>query len=110
MVGKERTWVDDLFDEVITEDKARKSYVPRVGDVIYIPSEDHWDYEALSFRGGKAEVYKIVRKGNTPAEGLWYVRASEHELAAYSWEYLRELQGELEEQFGDCWASPAVMY
>lgn len=59
MPENERTWVDDLFEEVIAEAEARKAYVPKVGDTIYVPSCVYGEVEGVRIRGGKAEILRV---------------------------------------------------
>lgn len=109
MPENKRTWVDDLFEEVIQESRAREKFAPSIGDTIYIPTFEYMggEGEVTSIAGGKAEILRInqVRE----PESDYYtvvVRVKNLDFVGFSWNKLRDIQNDLKKEFGD---TPARM-
>ena len=107
MPENKRHWADDLLKEVLEEDKARKEYVPKPGDTIYIPTALYADFQGdILINGGQAEVLR-VNEVLLPEDKNYttVVRVKGLDYYPFSWNFIAEKQGDLKEKFGNQKAS-----
>ena len=81
-------------------EKLDYSSLPRIGDVIYVPTDLYLSHGVDDFRGGKARVAEVVEE---VSEGLKtpFIRVKERLDTLYNWPYLSKQQVELRKEFGD---------
>ena len=77
--------------------------VPKVNDVIYVPSSFYLSHGVDDFIGGKAIVQK-VKDGISAGETVPFVVVKARPGTRYNWEELSEKQEELAQKFGGQWA------
>lgn len=77
----------------------KKQYIPKIGDIIYIPSELYLFRGIDDIYGGKAKIIEVddTRK-------YIYIRVEAFPGIQYNWEVLKEKQEKLKKKFGDHWA------
>ena len=90
-------------------DKPDYPSLPRIGDVIYVPTDLYLSHGVDDFRGGKARVVEVVEE---ISEGLKtpFIRVDERPDTLYNWPYLSKQQEELRKEFGDQEAHPDPDY
>lgn len=75
----------------------RGKRTPKVGDIIYVPTQMYIDRGEDDVQGGRARVTKV--KGT-------FVTTREHPGNSYNWECLVHEQEKLEKEYGMMWAHP----
>jgi hypothetical protein len=76
------------------------NYIPKVGDEIYVDTSLYLSHGADDFIGGKATVIE-VKDGKSAGKVVPFVVVKEKPYAQLNWEFLREKQAKLAEEFGE---------
>ncbi len=74
--------------------------LPKVGEVIYVPTDLYLTHGADDFHGGKAQVVEVV-EGISAGLKAPFIRVRERPDTLYNWLYLSRQQEELRKEFGD---------
>jgi len=74
--------------------------VPRVGDVIYVPTDLYLTHGVDDFHGGRAQVVEVKDEISAGLKQP-FVRVKENPDTLYNWTYLGRQQEELKKKFGD---------
>jgi len=83
--------------------------LPKVGDVIYVPTDLYLSHGVDDFHGGKAEVIE-VRQETSAGLKKPFVRVRENPGTLYNWIHLSRQQEELKKKLGDQKAHPDPDY
>ena len=89
--------------------KSDHASIPKVGDVIYVPTDLYLSHGVDDFRGGKARVVEVVEEVSAGLKTP-FIRVGERLDTLYNWSYLSRQQEELRDEFGDQEAHPDPDY
>lgn len=81
-----------------------ETYIPKVGDIIYVDSE--WyidDFPPRDKNGGKARIQSVMKENDH-----YRIVVEAFSYTTYSWAGLSEMQDYLKNKFGDTWASGGI--
>lgn len=102
-------WFLSKLNEAILIVERSVFTLPKVGDVIYVPTDLYLSHGVDDFHGGKAQVVE-VREEISAGLKQPFVRVRENPDALYNWIYLSRQQEELKKKFGDQKAHPDPDY
>lgn len=80
--------------------KNEKEKLPKVGDIVYVPSEVYMQYGDDDLYGGKAKVWRVIDDG----KDVWVV-VEVYPGSKYNWKELKADQEYLKNKFGENWAT-----
>jgi hypothetical protein len=102
-------WFLTKLDEAIFRIEQTAFTVPKVGDVVYVPTDLCLSHGADDFHGGKSQVVE-VRMETSAGLKEPFIRVRENPGVLYSWAHLSRQQEELKKKFGDQKAHPDPDY
>jgi hypothetical protein len=102
-------WFLSTLNEAIFRVEQSVFTVPKVGDMIYVPSDLYLSHGVDDFQGGKAEVVE-VREEISAGLKQPFVRVRENPDTLYNWIHLFKQQEDLKKKFGDQKAHPDPDY
>ena len=97
--------IDNIDRELAVPNFELPVDVPRVGDLIYLPTRGSIGHGYDDVKGGVG-VVKEVEEGISAGLPAWFVTAHEHPGRSYNWEFLGPEQAEMQKLYGDGWACP----
>jgi hypothetical protein len=87
--------------KILEKNKNKALALPKVGDIIYVPTSLYLSHGRDDFEGGKAIVHRI-EKANSSGKKVHMVAIKERNGYIYNWEsYLAKNQKEWKKKYGD---------
>ena len=93
-------WFLTKLNEAIFRIEQTAFTVPKVGDVVYVPTDLYLSHGVDDFRGGRSQVVE-VRVETSAGLKEAFIRVRENPGVLYNWAHLSRQQEELKKKFGD---------
>jgi len=104
-IGRLQKQINDIDQELEVPDFEPPTDVPKVGDLIYLPTRGSIGHGFDDVRGGVGTV-KAVREDISGGKPAFFVTAHEQPGRGHNWEFLSADQAENKQYYGDGWARP----